>query len=64
MKYCEFTLLNGNKFAILNNTVMVVQQGTQGALLVLNFAIEIEGEVLQNVEVQETISECIAILNA
>lgn len=63
MKYCEFTLLNSNKFAIPNTTVMVVQQGTPGALLILNFAIEIDGEVLQRVEVQESVSECIAILN-
>jgi hypothetical protein len=64
MKYCEFTLLNGNKLAIPNTSVSLIQQGMQGALILLTYAIEIEGQVLQKIEVQESIQQCIAILNA
>lgn len=64
MKYIELTLLNGNKFAFDASAIMVMQPNDTGTHIIFNYALQIDGAVTNEADVQETTSEIIALINA
>ena len=64
MKYVIFTLLSGAKFSVKNTIVMVIEDDASGVFLFLDYAIQVEGEVLQKVYIQESLIDAVTILNA